>query len=308
MRWITRTTSCSRAVRTCEGGAWSPRHPVNNAAKLVARSFAGCFWRKTAGSRRPDYCRSAFAFRGGYYAAPLLIANGRGLIVNTSYYGASPITPPVRHMARRRLAPTRWLQIWPRTSSVQYCGGFRSGWVPSILNVHARTLLAPKDSQPKLRRESTPIHRKGGRCAVRVGPAYETLRPRSDRCGTRAKLDVTDVDWHRSSFYRYEMGGPPELHGKPHSLINADRRSSLRPGLPLRTAIRRLSFLSFAESRAHSATLRGKSRGFGVPDGYGQVGSNPQGKFADQPPGISVSLQVENKYFIGNGPPHRLIA
>jgi len=24
-------------------------------------------------------------------------------------------------------------------------------------------------------------------------------------------------------------------------------------------------------------------------------------RFADQPPGISVSLQVENKYFIGNG-------
>jgi hypothetical protein len=33
----------------------------------------------------------------------------------------------------------------------------------------------------------------------------------------------------------------------------------------------------------------------------GKLGSNPKVRFADKPPGISVSLQVEHKQFIGNG-------
>jgi hypothetical protein len=49
--------------------------------------------------------------------------------------------------------------------------------------------------------------------------------------------------------------------------------------------------------RAHrAASLTGRLR---VDDG--QVGSNPKVRFADKPPGISVSLQVEHKQFIGNG-------
>src|SRR6266404_7569514 len=57
--------SCSRAVRTSEGGAWSPRHPCKQRRKVGRRSFARRFLGETAGNRRPDYCRSAFAFRGG---------------------------------------------------------------------------------------------------------------------------------------------------------------------------------------------------------------------------------------------------
>src|SRR5258707_10831573 len=35
--------SCSRAVRTCEGGAWSPRHPGKQRRKAGRRSYARRF-------------------------------------------------------------------------------------------------------------------------------------------------------------------------------------------------------------------------------------------------------------------------
>src|SRR5260370_7918929 len=55
--------------------------------------------------------------------------------------GASPITPPVRHMARRRLAPTRWLQIWPRNFVRTILRRFFYGWVPPLRNTRARPLV-----------------------------------------------------------------------------------------------------------------------------------------------------------------------
>src|SRR6266404_1421174 len=120
---------------------------VNNAAKLVGAPSPGGFWEKPLEAVDLITVGLRSHFVAAYYAAPLLIANGRGLIVNTPTTGASPITPPVRHMARRRLAPTRWLQIWPRNFVRTMLRRFRSGWVPSILNVHARTLLLSRKTR-----------------------------------------------------------------------------------------------------------------------------------------------------------------
>jgi len=96
---------------------------VNNAAKSWSPLLRRGFWRTLeAVDLITVGLRSHFV---RLLCAPLLIANGRGLIVNTSYYGASPITPPVRHMARRRLArQDGCTDMAKELSSVQYRGGF----------------------------------------------------------------------------------------------------------------------------------------------------------------------------------------
>ena len=63
---------------------------VNNAAKLVGDNGPRFVLAKAVGLEGADMLlvglRSHFV--ASYYAAPLLIANGRGLIVNTGHYGA----------------------------------------------------------------------------------------------------------------------------------------------------------------------------------------------------------------------------
>src|SRR5258708_2163798 len=61
---------------------------VNNAAKLVAALSPGGFWEKPLEAVDLITVGLRSHFVAAYYAAPLLIANGRGLIVNTSYYGS----------------------------------------------------------------------------------------------------------------------------------------------------------------------------------------------------------------------------
>jgi NAD(P)-dependent dehydrogenase (short-subunit alcohol dehydrogenase family) len=62
---------------------------VNNAAKLgAATTMPGGFWEKSIEVVDLITVGLRSHFVASYYAAPLLIANGRGLIVNTGHYGA----------------------------------------------------------------------------------------------------------------------------------------------------------------------------------------------------------------------------
>jgi NAD(P)-dependent dehydrogenase (short-subunit alcohol dehydrogenase family) len=61
---------------------------VNNAAKLVGTTAPGSFWQKPLEGADLLLVGLRSHFVASYYAAPLLIANGRGLIVNTGHYGA----------------------------------------------------------------------------------------------------------------------------------------------------------------------------------------------------------------------------
>src|SRR5258707_2087546 len=61
---------------------------VNNAAKLVSAPAPGGFWEKPVEAADVITVGLRSHFVAAYYAAPLLIANGRGLIVNTGHYGA----------------------------------------------------------------------------------------------------------------------------------------------------------------------------------------------------------------------------
>jgi len=115
---------------------------VNNAAKLVDAPTPGGFWEKPLGSSVDLITvglRSHFV--AAYYAVPLLIANGRGLIVNTGHYGSVCYHYGPAYGAQKAGAD-RWLQIWPRSFVRTTSRRFRSGWVRSIPNARVRTLLA----------------------------------------------------------------------------------------------------------------------------------------------------------------------
>jgi NAD(P)-dependent dehydrogenase (short-subunit alcohol dehydrogenase family) len=60
---------------------------VNNAAKVGAPAQGG-FWEKPLDTADVITVGLRSHYVASYYAAPLLIANGRGLIVNTGHYGA----------------------------------------------------------------------------------------------------------------------------------------------------------------------------------------------------------------------------
>src|SRR5258708_30734571 len=61
---------------------------VNNAVKAVGVTLPGGFWEKPLETVDLITIGLRSHFVASFYAAPLLIANGRGLIVNTGHYGA----------------------------------------------------------------------------------------------------------------------------------------------------------------------------------------------------------------------------
>lgn len=61
---------------------------VNNAAKLVTTPGPGGFWEKPLEAADLINVGLRSHYVTSYYAAPLMIAGGKGLIVNTGHYGA----------------------------------------------------------------------------------------------------------------------------------------------------------------------------------------------------------------------------
>jgi len=87
-------------------------------------------------------------------------------------------------------------------------------WMGPLDTERARAYLAslPKDSQPKLRRESPQFT---GRVVTALYASDQRMKLSGHAligAELGAKLDVTDVDGIVPVSYRYEMGGPPELH------------------------------------------------------------------------------------------------
>lgn len=131
---------------------------VNNAADLNARTTdTGSFWEKPLEAVELLNVGLRSHFVASYYAAPLLIANGRGLIVNTGHYGAvCYFRGPV---ARRRRGPIRWRPTWPRNCARIMSRRCRSGWVPSIPSARGLIWRACRPNhvqQPNGNRRSSP--------------------------------------------------------------------------------------------------------------------------------------------------------
>jgi NAD(P)-dependent dehydrogenase (short-subunit alcohol dehydrogenase family) len=186
---------------------------VNNAAKLVAAPTPGGFWEKPLGSSVDLITvglRSHFV--AAYYAVPLLIANGRGLIVNTGHYGSVCYHYGPAYGAQKagadKMAADMAKELRPHNIAAV------SIWMGPLDTERARAYLAslPKDSQPKFKRESPQFT---GRVIAALYASDQRMKLSGHAligAELGAKLGVTDIDGIAPLSYRYEMGGPPELH------------------------------------------------------------------------------------------------
>ena len=185
---------------------------VNNAAMLASSPASGGFWEKPVEAADVITVGLRSHFVAAYYAAPLLITNGRGLIVNTGYYGAVSYHYGPAYGAQKagadKMAADMAKELRPFNVAAI------SIWMGPLDTERARAYLAklPEDARPKLRRESPQFT---GRLIAALYGSDERMKL-SGRAliGAElgARLGVTDIDGTVPLSYRYEMGGPPELH------------------------------------------------------------------------------------------------
>jgi NAD(P)-dependent dehydrogenase (short-subunit alcohol dehydrogenase family) len=186
---------------------------VNNAAQAAASTtMSGGFWQKPLEAVDLITVGLRSHFVAAYHAAPLLIANGRGLIVQTGHYGAVAYYHGPAYGAQKagadKMAADMAKELRP------YNVAAVSIWMGGLDTERARAYLAslPEDARPKTRRDSPQF-------TGRVIAALYDSDLRMKLTGRAligaelgAKLGVTDIDGRAPLSYRYELGGPPELH------------------------------------------------------------------------------------------------
>src|SRR5712675_24632 len=185
---------------------------VNNAVKAVGVTLPGGFWEKPLEAADLITIGLRSHFVASFYAAPLLITNGRGLIVNTGHYGAVAYHHGPVYGAQKagadKMAADMAKELRPHNVAAV------SIWMGGLDTERARAYLAslPADVRPKGKRESPQFT---GRVIAALY-ASEKLMSLSGRALIGAELGavlgVTDVDGSSPLSYRYTLGGPPELH------------------------------------------------------------------------------------------------
>ena len=184
---------------------------VNNAARVGAPASGG-FWEKPLDMVDLITVGLRSHYVASYHAAPLLIANGRGLIVNTGHYGAVCYYHGPAYGAQKaggdKMAADMAKELRPHN------GAAVSIWMGGLDTERARAYLAtlPQSERPKQKRESPQFT---GRVIAALY-ASERMMGLSGRALIGAELGatlgVTDIDGSRPHSNRYTMGGPSELH------------------------------------------------------------------------------------------------
>jgi NAD(P)-dependent dehydrogenase (short-subunit alcohol dehydrogenase family) len=185
---------------------------VNNAAKVVGTPQPGGFWEKPleAADLITTGLRSHYV--AAFHAAPLLIANGRGLIVHTGHYGAVSYHHGPAYGAQKagsdKMVADMAKELRPhRVAAV-------SLWMGGLDTERARAFLAslPAEARPAGKRESPEFTG----AVVAALYASDGLMDYSGRAliGAElgARLGVTDVDGSAPASLRERLGSPPELH------------------------------------------------------------------------------------------------
>jgi NAD(P)-dependent dehydrogenase (short-subunit alcohol dehydrogenase family) len=190
---------------------------VNNAAKLVATTDAGNFWEKPLEAADVIDVGLRSHYVASYYAAPLLIANGKGLIVNTGHYGAVCYFRGPAYGAQKagadKMAADMAKELRPHNVAAV------SIWMGGLDTERARAYLdsLPPETRPTTKRESPEF----------TGQLIAALYASEERMALSgraligaelgAHLGVVDVDGTSPKSERYLMGGPPELHASLRS-------------------------------------------------------------------------------------------
>src|SRR5712672_4649033 len=127
---------------------------VNNAAKFAGPVRPGGFWNNPLEMADLITVGLRSHFVAAYHAAPLLIANGRGLIVNTGYYGAVSYHQGPAYGAQKagadKMAADMAKELRPHNVAAV------SIWMDGLDTERARAYLMslPPESRPTAKRES----------------------------------------------------------------------------------------------------------------------------------------------------------
>ena len=186
---------------------------VNNAAKLnnqVALPIP--FWEKSLDSVDLLTVGLRSHFVSAYYAAPLLISNGKGLIVNTGHYGAESYFGGPIYGAQKAGADKMAADMAKELRTYNIAAV--SIWMGGLDTERARAYLAtlPVDARPGAKRESPQF-------TGRIISALYNSDKRMDLSGQALigaelanMLGVSDIDGSQPSSYRAILGSPPVLH------------------------------------------------------------------------------------------------
>jgi NAD(P)-dependent dehydrogenase (short-subunit alcohol dehydrogenase family) len=194
---------------------------VNNAAKLNNEVTANKpFWEKSLDSVDLITVGLRSHFVSSYYAAPLLIANGKGLIANTGHYGAVSYYGGPIYGAQKTGSDKMAADMAKELR--KYNVAAVSIWMGGLDTERARAYLAtlPEESRLGVKRESPQFT---GRIIAALYASAE-LMDLSGQALIGAELglrfNVTDIDGSQPLSYKDTMGYPPALHD---SLKNCPR-------------------------------------------------------------------------------------
>lgn len=186
---------------------------VNNAAKLGAgTTMHGGFWQKPLDTADLINVGLRSHFVASYHAAPLLIANGRGLIVHTGHYGSVAYYHGPAYGAQKagsdKMIADMAKELRPHNVASL------SVWMNGLDTERARSYLAslPESERPTGKRETPQFY---GRVIAGLYAMKDLMRL-SGRSLIGAEvgslLGITDIDGSVPKSQRYTLGGPPELH------------------------------------------------------------------------------------------------
>jgi NAD(P)-dependent dehydrogenase (short-subunit alcohol dehydrogenase family) len=186
---------------------------VNNAADVnEAITKKVPFWKNSLEPLRLLNVGLRSHYVSSYYAAPLLIANGKGLIVNTGQYAAvSYYNGPAygtQKAGADKMAADMAKELKP------YNVAMVSIWMGFLDTERAQAYIAtlPDDKKPAAKRESPEFT---GRVIAGLYK-YEKMMNLSGQALIGAEigkeLGITDVDGSQPKSFRDTMGAPPELH------------------------------------------------------------------------------------------------
>jgi NAD(P)-dependent dehydrogenase (short-subunit alcohol dehydrogenase family) len=186
---------------------------VNNAADVnEAITKKVPFWENSLEPLRLLNVGLRSHYVSSYYAAPLLIANGKGLIVNTGQYAAVSYYNGPAYGAQKagadKMAADMAKELKPYNVAVA------SIWMGFLDTERAQAYIAtlPDDKKPVTKRESPEFT---GRVIAGLYE-YEKMMNLSGQALIGAEigkeLGITDLDGSQPQSFRDTMGAPPELH------------------------------------------------------------------------------------------------
>jgi len=186
---------------------------VNNAANASAALVSRApFWEKPLDTVDLITVGLRSHYVSGYYATPLLIANGKGLVVNTGYYGAvsyhlSPVYG-AQKAGSDKMAADMAKELRP------YNVAAISIWMGRLDTERSRILRSklPENEAQAKKLESPQFT---GRVISALYNSQDLMALSGQAligAELGLKLGVKDVDGTWPASYRNTLGGPPELH------------------------------------------------------------------------------------------------